>query len=127
MRIIGLVSILTATGALAEGPPPEFLAGKYQLFSPNAPGAVALHLRLDPFGDGMSVTLCGMEDGGFLALPAVDDEHGYVSGQIGDWKVQCDPFTGYDNYPFIACIGEAHERLMLWPEDDFGATLDCDG
>jgi hypothetical protein len=40
--------------------------------------------------------------------------------------VICQPFSTYDNYPFLACYGEARERLVLWPEDDFSAPLACE-
>lgn len=120
-----LVAAVPVLAQETDGFPQAVFTGQYRMIGQGAEGAVDLALRLDPAGAALSVSLCGMADGGQLVLPSQSGGDHYIHGRIGTEDVVCDPFMTYENYPLLACYSDTGSLLTLWPGADFAAPLDC--
>ncbi len=99
--------VLLATGApgRAEGPPPEFFAGTYDLLGQVMPASgqtFADVMRITPFAGGLSVETCRLGSGE-LSLIAPDSHGPDLTGHLKTSTLRCNYHVDQGNYPLLVC------------------------
>ncbi len=110
--------LLTAGGALAEAPPPEYFTGVYERIGRDGSGRLVNDVvRIDPGEGGLALRVCGAGAGQVPELLAFDT-FGDVQNLLVSDRLWCLFSNNGDNYPLLNCAGTGAERATLWPEPD---------